>query len=207
VLSALRKSIKLDQPEDAIYWLNVLLEFGGRTAPKTAARQLWIMAAEDIDDPAIVLRCFAVFEMTGQVAETDHLFFLVASMCTARKWWQTPEGQLVDHWWAKAIGDLKCDPKPIPAYALDKHTRRGWERFRSGLGFDDRFSGTDVGRMKTLWLWTRNGRLSAEDQVGREFFDFWENRRELQGLGDREVDEPRKNPPPPCLFDVDGETS
>lgn len=206
VLSALRKSIKLDQPEDAIYWLNVLLEYGGRQGSKSAARQLWIVAAEDIDDPSIVLRAFAVFEMTGQVTETDHLFFLVAAMCGARKWWESPEGQLVDHWWAKAIGDLKTNPKPIPTYALDRHTRRGWDRFRSGQGFDDRFSGTDVGRMKTLWLWTRHGRLHPDDQVGAEFRSFWEDRRELQAMGERGVDEPREFPPPPCLFDDEGAT-
>lgn len=204
VLSALRKSIKLDLPEEAIYWLTVLLEYGGRQGPKTAARQLWVVACEDVDDPAIVQRAFAVFQMTGQVPETDALYFLTAAMCRAQKWWQTPEGQLVDHWWAKALGDLKRAPKPIPVYALDRHTRRGWERFRSGRGFDDRFSGTDVGRAKTLWLFTRHGRLHPDDQVGPEFRAFWEDRRELQAMGERGVDEPPEFPPPPCLLNEDG---
>ena len=71
VLSAFRKSVKLDRPEEAIYWLTILLEFGGKPAQKTAAKQLWIMAAEDVYDPQIVLRAFAVHQMAGTVQETD----------------------------------------------------------------------------------------------------------------------------------------
>ena len=69
--------------ENAIYWLNVLITHGGKSAQATAAKQLWIMAAEDVDDPAIVLRAFAVFQMAGRVPETDHLFFLTSRMCRA----------------------------------------------------------------------------------------------------------------------------
>ncbi len=205
VLSAFRKSVKLDRPEEAIYWLTVLLEFGGKSAPKTAAKQLWIMAAEDVDDPALVLRAFAVYSMAGAVPETDHLYFLTAAMCKARKWWEWPDGQLVDFWWSKALGDLKRGPREIPSYALDRHTRRGWARHRSGLGFDDRFSGSDVGRMKTLWLYLRRGRLDPADQVDEDAFRaFWQQRRDLEGKsGTREADEPSEYPPPACLDDAD----
>ncbi len=79
-----------------MYWLNVILTHGDKAGPKTAATQLWIMAAEDIDDPAMVLRCFAVYSMIAKVGETDHLYFLVAEMCKARKWWETEEGRAVD---------------------------------------------------------------------------------------------------------------
>jgi hypothetical protein len=208
VLSAFRKSVKLDRPEEAIYWLTVLLEFGGKPATKTAAKQLWIMAAEDVDDPQIVLRAFAVHQMTGTVPETDHLYFLTAAMCKARKWWEWPDGQLVDHWWAKALGDLRRDPRPVPPYALDRHTRRGWQRMRSGQGFDDRFSGSEVGRMKTLWLYLRHGRLDPDAQVDEEAFRaFWQQRRDLSAMGPRDVDEPSEYPPPACLGDPDEEAT
>lgn len=202
VLSALRKSIKLDDPEAAIYWLHVLLEHGGPSAQRTAARQLWIVAAEDVDDPAVVLRAFAVFQMVGKVPEPDHLFFLVAQMCSARKWWEHPDGHLVDHWWAKAVGALRSAPRQVPSHALDRHTRRGWQQLRAGLGFDDRFSGSDVGRAKTLWLFTRWGRLDSAYQVDAEQFRvFWQERRDLQASGPRDVDEPDEWPRPPCLVD------
>lgn len=205
VISALRKSIKLDDPEQAFYWLTVWLEFGGKSAPKSVAKQLWIVANEDCDDPQITLRSFAVYSMTSVVSETDALYFLTAAMCKARKWWTHPDGQLVDHWWSKALGDLKCEPREIPSYALDRHTRRGWARHRSGLGFDDRFSGSDVGRMKTLWLYLRHGRLDPTDQVDDDAFRaFWQQRRDLEGkTGTREADEPSEYPPPACLDDPD----
>jgi hypothetical protein len=55
VVSALRKTIKLGQKEDAIYWLHVLVTLSDSGA-KTAAKQLWIMAGEDIADEMVVLR-------------------------------------------------------------------------------------------------------------------------------------------------------
>lgn len=209
VISAFRKSIKIDDPEQAFYWLTVLLEFGGKSAPKSAAKQLWIVANEDCDDPQITLRAFAVYSMASVVSETDALYFLTAAMCRARKWWAWPDGQLVDFWWSKALGDLKREPREIPSYALDRHCRRGWQRYRSGLGFDDRFSGSDVGRMKTLWLYLRHGRLDPADQVDEAAFRvFWQQRRDLEGkTGTREADEPSEYPPPACLDDPDEVTS
>lgn len=143
VLSALRKTIKLADKESAIYWANICLEFykGGDPA-KMVAKQLWIMAAEDIDEPSIVLRAFAVWQMAGTAGETDHIFFLAAqmcdqmakqrgkerltkeqlvmalvqAMCDARKFWEHPGGVEVDGLWSKAIGDLARgleDPKEL----------------------------------------------------------------------------------------------
>jgi hypothetical protein len=191
VVSALRKEIKLGDIEAALYWLNVILTFGGKGGPRLAAKQLWIMAAEDIDDPQVVLRAFAVHQMAMTVPETDHLFFLTAHMCRARKWWQHEEGRQVDELWAKAIGDLK-DParnREIPPYALDRHTRRGWEIKREHGHFDDRFSGTDLGRMKTRYLYERDGFIDADSRLecdrqgveDRRFWSVWRARKTLQG--------------------------
>jgi hypothetical protein len=87
------------------------------------------------------------------------LFFLTAAMCKARKWWEHEEGREVDRLWSQAIGDLKVPERrrEIPPYALDRHTRRGWELRRAGQHFDDRFSGTDMGRLKTSYLFERDG--------------------------------------------------
>jgi hypothetical protein len=188
VLSALRKSVKLADTEAAIYWLNVLLTHGGRSGPTTAAKQLWIMAAEDVDDPQIVLRAFAVVTMAGKVPETDHLVYLTAAMCSARKWWETADGREVDRLWSKAIGDLKRQPREVPTYALDRHTRRGWDRFRAGLGFDDRFSGTEIGRAKTTYLYTRDGSLSPDAQIDDGFWPVWRERRALEGMTPEDPD-------------------
>jgi replication-associated recombination protein RarA len=118
VMSALRKEVKLGDVAAAIYWLNVLLTHGGKSAPALVAKQLWIMAAEDVDDPATVLRAFAVLQMAGRVGEIDHLVFLTAAMCRARKWWQHDDGREVDRAWSQAIGDLKRSPREILDFAL-----------------------------------------------------------------------------------------
>jgi replication-associated recombination protein RarA len=182
VLSALRKSIKLGDVEQALYWLNVVLEFGGNAAQATVARQLWVVAAEDCDDPMVVLRAHAVFAMAGRVSETDHLMFLTAQMCRARKWWSTPEGRATDRAWSKAVGDLR-DPerrREIPVWALDRHTRGGWERHRAGLAMDDRFSGTDRGRAKTSYLFQRDGRLDPAADIDAGFWPVWREREALE---------------------------
>lgn len=178
VVSALRKTIKLNDQEQAIYWTNVMLTFGVKQ--KAIAKQLWIMAAEDIDDPVVVLRAFAVFQMADVVPETDHLFFLVAQMCKARKWWETEDGREVDRMWSQAIGDLKREPRPVPDYALDRHTKRGWEKRAAGEWWDDRFSGTDIGRMKTVYLFLRDGMLRADLALDEGFWKFWKARKELE---------------------------
>lgn len=185
VISAFRKTIKLGQVADAIYWLNVILTHSDSGA-KTAARQLWIMACEDIFDEAVVIRAFAVYQMAGKVKETDHLFFLTARMAKAQKWWEHPEGSEVDYLWAKAIGELKKCPKEIPSFALDTHTARGALAKKRGYAIDDRFSGTDVGRQKTKYLWDRDNRLDPDEYPDEQFWVQWELYKELLG----ELDEP-----------------
>ena len=182
VISALRKSIKLGDFGEAAYWLQVVLEHGGTQAQYTAAKQLWIVAAEDVDDPLVVLRSYVVFQMSGQVTETDHLFALVAQMCRAQKWWSTPEGREWDREWSRAVGDLR-DPerrRPMPVWALDRHTRGGWERHRAGERMDDRFSGTDLGRAKTAYLFERDGRLDPSAEIDGEFWPLWRERQALE---------------------------
>lgn len=202
VLSALRKTIKLGLKEEAIYWLNVIVTKAERGGPKMAAKQLWIMAAEDIDDQAVVMRAFAVFQMASAVQETDHLFFLVAQMCDAPKWWQTAAGREVDRLWSKAIGDLRTDPKPVPWYALDRHTRRGWDLRRKQDGqWNDDWSGTDEGRLKTTLHHFRGTDTGNEAtrilDSDEEYQKVLLERRQLEGIRKR----PGYEEEPPCLFD------
>jgi hypothetical protein len=198
VLSSLRKTIKLGDKEDAIYWANVIIEGYNGNAAKLVARQLWIMAAEDIDDPLIVIRAMAVYNMAGTAGETDHLFYLAAAMCDAmreqdgetqlsteqmvihlvaamaeaRKFWEHPDGRLIDDLWSKAIGDLKDRDrrKPIPEIALDQHTSRGKRMAKAGEFGEpgqmrDELSGTDVGRQKTIWQFLTTGKLDRDVRI------------------------------------------
>lgn len=179
-VSALRKCIKIGHVEDSIYWANVILTYHA-SGQKVVAKQLWIMACEDIYDEAVVLRAFAVYQMAGKVQETDHLFFLVARMCRATKWWQEPLGVEVDYLWSKATGDLKKRPKEIPPFALDLHTAKGAIAKKQGRAYDDRFSGTDIGRQKTKYLYERDDRLDPDEYPDEQFWPYWEQYRELLG--------------------------
>ena len=185
VVSALRKDVKLGTVAEAIYWATVLREFSPRweTAHKLIAKQLWISAAEDIDDPAVVLRAFAFHQMATVVPETEHMMFLIAQMCAARKYWEHEDGREVDRLVCKALGDVKVPERhrPIPAYALDRHTRRGWQVFRSQRRFTDEFSGTYLGRAKTVYLFLRDGFVNGESKIGEDpgFTEFWGERRAL----------------------------
>lgn len=204
VLSALRKAIKLHDKEQAIYWTNVILSGSEKGGAKTVAKQLWIMSTEDVYDEMVVVRAALVYLMADKVPETDQVYYLVARMCDAQMWWESNEGALVDEYWAKAIGDLR-DParrREIPSYALDRHTSRGWAAQKAGRetlagrGFDDRFSGTDLGRMKSRYMFLRDGFLDAASAVfrtrdGKEdlgFLEWWRQRRKLQGMTKNELE-------------------
>lgn len=180
VISALRKEIKLGRVEDAIYWLHVLLTYN-ESGAKIAAKQLWIMAAEDVFDELVVLRAHAVYQMTAKVGETDHLYFLVARMCRAEKWWESCIGSEVDYLWAKASGDIKQHPKPIPSYALDEHTSKGALAKKAGKQIDNRFSGHDYGRQQTKYIYDRDGTLSPDEYPDPGFYTYWEQYRQLLG--------------------------
>ena len=206
VVSALRKDVKLGNAEDAIYWATVMIKFTEKweTAHKSLAKQLWISAAEDIDDPAVVARAFAVFQMAKEVPETEHLMYLIAQMCSARKYWEHDRGLEVDRMVQKALGDVEHPSRhrPIPPYALDRHTRRGWDLFRQTGQFDDRYSGTYLGRAKTAYMYLRDGVVDAESRVDARrdgspddgFVAYWSAIRELMGVAPDEGE-----PNDPCV--------
>jgi hypothetical protein len=209
VLSAFRKEVVLGNPDGAIYWANVILTYGGQSAQRLLAKQCWIIAAEVVDDPVVVMRAYAVHQMAGVVPETDHAFYLVAHICRARKWWETDDGREVDRLWAKAIGDLK-DParrREVPDYALDRHTRRGWDVKREQGWWDDRFSGTDLGRQKTAHMFVRDGLIDSTSRVecdrdgvaDESFWQAWRERKRLQG--EDYSPPPDHEPEPVSLFD------
>ncbi|MCL8251364.1 hypothetical protein AERO_08205 [Aeromicrobium fastidiosum] len=209
VLSAFRKEVVLGDLDGAIYWANVMLTHGGQSAQRLLAKQCWIIAAEVVDDSAVTVRAFAVHQMAGVVPETDHLFFLVGQMCRARKWWETEQGREVDRAWSRAIGDLR-DParrREVPPYALDRHTRRGWDVKRQNGWWDDRFSGTDLGRTKTSYMFQRDGVIDADSRVECDsdgvadegFWSVWRERKRLEG-GDYSPP-PDHEPEPLTLLD------
>jgi replication-associated recombination protein RarA len=189
VLSAFRKEIVLGRTEDAIFWLTVLLTYN-ESGAKTAAKQLWVIASEVVDDDTCVLRAFAVFQMASKAKETDHLYYLTAKMCRASKWFETAEGASVDYLWSKSLGDLKKHPKSIPSYARDEHTSVGARAKKQGKQIDNRFSGHDYGRQQTKYMYDRDGFVSPDSYPDDQFFVYYEQYKELLG----EQGEPEQQP-------------
>lgn len=210
VVSALRKCVKLRLLDDSIYWLTVLLERGPAYASKIAAKQLLIVASEDVYDEATMVRAHVVHQTVQVVTETDSLYFLVARMCDedVPRWWESDRGREVDRLWAASIGELKSGGREIPSYALDRHTKRGWQVKAEQGWFDDRFSGTDLGRAKTQYLFLRDGFIDAESRIEADrdgvedhgFWATWKARRRLQGL-DLPDSPPDHDPETVSLFD------
>jgi hypothetical protein len=193
VISALRKCVKLRLLDDSIYWLTVLLERGPAYAAKMAAKQLVIVASEDICDESVMIRALAVHQTVQVVSETDSLYFLVARMCDedVARWWETEAGRHVDELWARSRGDVAdaARQREIPSYALDRHTRRGWAIKAEQGHFDDRFSGDWLGRAKTSYMFQRDGFLDGDSRVecdrqgveDHRFWSVWRQRKRLQG--------------------------
>ena len=176
------------------------MEKGPQYASKIAARQLLIVASEDVYDESVMIRAQVVHMTVQVVSETDALYFLVARMCEPEvpRWWESEQGREVDRLWSASIGELKSSPRPIPSYALDRHTRRGWQVKREEGWFDDRFSGTDLGRCKTSYLFLRDGEIGPDSRLECDsdgvpddgFWSVWRARKTLQGddLPDRPPD-------------------
>lgn len=182
VVSALRKEIKLGRLEQALYWLTVMLDLGDGSASHRSyiARQLWIVAGEDIYDQNIVLQAYAVFQMTNVCYETDHLYNLVSHMVKAPKIHNTEDGIAMDTLWGKAQGQIRRGEfREMPSYAVDRHTYRG-KSMRNKT--DERFSGTTYGRIATRYLYARDGEnFGPQSQLDDDFHKKWAEIQELYG--------------------------
>jgi len=185
VVSALRKSIKMGRTEDAIWWLTVALDLGKGGTAKYLARQLWIVAAEDLFDPMIVIQAGIVYQMTGICQETDHLYQLVYRMTKCEKMHEE-DGAELDRIWGEAEGHmLNGRWREVPTYAVDRHTYRGKQMIGNDQRTDERFSGTTFGRLATRWIWTVHGWLDPDAELTGAFWQFWNARKASYGVGKR----------------------
>ena len=140
VASALQKSVRRGNEDEAMYWAVELFQSG---YAEYCWKRLRIMASEDIGlaEPGLVADLWALYEMHREQAkkkddanEPQRLFLThaVLLMCRARK------SRLVDwtliHYWRTH----ELTWRPIPDYAFDKHNQRGRQLGRGwGHFFDE----------------------------------------------------------------------
>ena len=155
VVSAWIKSMRLGLVEDALWWLYVMWEWL-RLPEDYILKRLAIFAHEDAFGPEASLYAAAGI-VCAKASRNDQniTFALTEYMCRATKFWEVPEGRERERLAANVEADLaKQVIRPIPPYALDAHTRRGRKQ-----GPDNRFSGTDEGRMNMVETYEREGTL------------------------------------------------
>lgn len=164
VISAWIKEMRLGNVENATYWLTVMEDAG--ESPDYIGRRLVIFATEDCIDPETLVYAKIASDAYVQTKDTNISWSAVWVLCKARKWWELKEGREREEIWAKVEQDRKNGvKKEIPSYALDLHTKRGKAMHRSGQVVDDRFSGTEAGRKKTMANYLRNGKLDVDDMT------------------------------------------
>ena len=131
VASALQKTIRRNLPREAVFWgLELYPKY-----VKYAWERLLIISAEDIRDPSAVAATKALYDsyiLTGK--KRPHRIFLtraILSLCTYHKNRNADHFQNLNDFLEKDVGGNA----KIPAFALDKHTRRGKKMGKTTLDF------------------------------------------------------------------------
>jgi|HubBroStandDraft_2_1064218.scaffolds.fasta_scaffold02473_2 replication-associated recombination protein RarA len=122
VYSALQKSIRRSDEEEALYWAAELdlSDYGSHLWSR-----LRIIASEDVGlaDPMATVQVHVLHEnwkdAKGKKGDPERLFIVHAVVLLAR----AKKQRLVDHATCVAYNDRQ--PRRIPDHALDKHTTRG----------------------------------------------------------------------------------
>lgn len=134
VSSAFQKSIRRGREEDALYW-GVELDISGYG--EYVMKRLRVIASEDIGlaDPNVCVQVRALYdtwkELRAKKDEAHHperLFLIHALLLCVR----AKKSRIVDACLNVVYGTHPAG-KPIPDYALDKHTLRG-KRLGRGMG-------------------------------------------------------------------------
>lgn len=190
VISALQKEIRRGEEEGAMYWALELV-------PQYEAylwRRLVVIANEDIGiaEPTIFVTVSVLRDQYFEFRERGRngtarliLANVILTMCRARK------SRISDHFQRTMVDAwLNGEKRPIPDYALDKHTKRGRNAGRRDASFwleegcllknpgdvDDPYQET----AEAHWL------------AGRDKAPDWERRSQAS----------RKSSGPPTLFDA-----
>ncbi len=171
VVSSLVKSIRLGLVEDALYWLEVMVKGGAGLS--YVVRRLMIESQESGfgAEPAIYAAAVGKIVELGRDHAKDAVFQLTVYLCKCKKWWEDEDTRKhLKTWYAMekkviAIKKREAKPVPIPAYALDRHTKRGNQMLREGKKIDERFSGSEKGIFSMMTLYEKYGRLNKDEYL------------------------------------------
>jgi replication-associated recombination protein RarA len=159
-VSAWIKEMRLGNVKRALYWVTVMLE-ELECDQKYVLRRLAVFAFEDAMDRGFVQYVAGVLACNDATkvrwapgGDSNIPYVATVEACKCTKFWEVPEGRERERIWAEVEKRVaKGPPVEIPRYALDTHTKRGRKQP------DERFSGTDKGRMNMVEMYEQHGRL------------------------------------------------
>ena len=162
VVSSLIKSLRLGDIESCYYWFQLMTAVG--ESYYHIARILINFAYEDCyEDSAIMIsdacwRSMMIQKQRGMTGNTP--FWWIDRLCRAKKFWECEEGRKREKIWWRVEDEirLKGFTRPIPSWALDRHSFTAWKTKE----FDERFSGNRWGRLNMCAAFERDGKLDPE---------------------------------------------
>jgi replication-associated recombination protein RarA len=175
-VSALIKSMRFGNFEEAGYWLVVLVENG--TNEKYLAKRLAVFASEDCFEQNLIVLANSVYQMyLVNEGNGNMLWQVLYRCCKAKKFWEVLEGQEYELSINEATRRyLEHGIETVPKWAIDKHTKRYYELVSQGKESetDRRFSGEDFGRLYMINMFRKYGEISP-DIVDTEILEYVEN--------------------------------
>lgn len=163
-VSALIKSMRFGNFEEAAYWFIVLQE--NNMSGKYLAKRLSIFAAEDCFEQEIIVLANSVYQMYLMEAGNDNMLWQVLyRCCKSKKFWEVDQGWEYELTINKTLRRFSRQGLVAsPTWAIDKHTKRYFELQTQGKNneTDIRFSGDDFGRLFMIRMYQKYGRISAD---------------------------------------------
>jgi replication-associated recombination protein RarA len=140
VSSAFQKAIRRGLEEEALYWA---AELYFSNYDEYAWKRLRIMVSEDIGlgEPYLHATIHALYDNYNEIKKkrkgegqpSERLFLVQAVVMAVR----APKSRMICNMSVAVFGRHPHEHKPIPDYALDRHTRRGKELGRDFKHFFD----------------------------------------------------------------------
>ena len=175
VVSTMVKELRKGDEDAAMYWAYILYITRGYVV---TLRYLYMFAAEDLDDLEFIT-CIGqmVHLVSGErkkwLQDIHFIDQAVVRYCSAPKKWETERGHLMEELAERNMEEVKkvargeVSPRPIPSYALDRHTKAGWALKKMGIDFDHRLSGSWEGVRLRREQIKENGELPFVDDKGK----------------------------------------
>jgi len=164
VVSWLIKSMRLGDIDNAFYAFKVMVDanesyhYFSRLMIRFCYEDCWGAEALLVSDAC--WRSMMIQKQKGMRGNTP--YFWIRHLTFSPKFWEIEEGRKAERAWWAIEDEVKARgfTREVPRFALDSHSRTGWEvKKETGRFPDCRFGGTRYGRLSMCDMYARLGRL------------------------------------------------